>query len=87
MAFQHAFGQFYGEWAARKPMMIGATGAPGADQLPYIRGMQQMLPSLYPLIKAVLYFHAPGDSGNWSLTSNGIAAFRTLAHTPYFIVH
>lgn len=83
-AFQASFDDFYNQWAARKPMMVGATAARPVDQYPYIEGIKQLLPSSYPGIKAVMYFDAPGDYANWVLGGNGITAFRDLVDTPYF---
>jgi hypothetical protein len=83
-AFQVSFDDFYNEWAARKPMMVGATGATLAGQYQYIEGIKQLLPTTYPGIKAVMYFDAPGDYADWALGGNGITAFRDLVNTPYF---
>jgi beta-mannanase len=85
LEFHHDFVHFYTQWAPRgKPIMVGETGAMAGDQSRYIQSIQQLLPVSYPRIKALMYFHAPGDFANWSLQGNGLAAFKALANTTYF---
>ena len=85
--FDGVFRDWYAEWAGHgKPMMIGATGALAADQPRYFQDIAQLLPTKYPQIKALNYFDATGDNGDWSLQGAGLAAFKTLANTPYFTV-
>jgi hypothetical protein len=87
VTYKADFNQFYSQWASRKPMMIGVTGAPPSDQYQFIQGIQKLTPTLFPGIKAVMYFDAPGSAANYSLTGNGFAAFRALARTAYFSIH
>lgn len=83
------FGTFYQAFVGySKPMMIGETGAEGADQAAYIGGLGQVLPVSFPQIKALVYFDAPGPHGAWAIApgSSSMAAFASLAHDPYFTV-
>ncbi len=83
-AFHDSFNGFYKQWDARKPLMVGETGATASDQALYVQSLDSQLPSAYPDFKALIYFDAPGDFGNWAFNGNGIAAFRALAASPYF---
>jgi len=83
--FVGVFDAWYAEWSGHgKPMMIGATGAPAADQVKYLTDIQTKLPAKYPRIKALNYFHSMGNNGNFTLRGPGLAAFKTLANRPYF---
>ncbi|MBA3789185.1 hypothetical protein H0X32_02190 [Patescibacteria group bacterium] len=83
--FDGIFGSFYTEWVGHnKPIMIGATGALPVDQVAYLQEIQQKLPQKYPQIKAINYFDSGGNNGDWTLQGPGLAAFKTLANTPYF---
>ncbi|MBA3789100.1 hypothetical protein H0X32_01740 [Patescibacteria group bacterium] len=84
--FDEIFGPFYNQWVGHnKPMMIGATGAQAADQVKYIQQIQTELPTKYPQFKALNYFDANGNNGDFSLQGAGLTAFKTLANTPYFL--
>ena len=83
--FRTLFDAWYAEWSGHgKPMMIGATGAQAADQVKYLTDIQTLLPVKFPKIKALNYFDAWGNNGDFTLTAAGLAAFKTLANTPYF---
>ena len=81
-AFNKLFNEWYQQWGDHlKPLMIAETGALNSkDQAAYINGIKKDLPTLYPHIKALLYFDAVGPAGDWSLDSNGITAFSSLAN-------
>jgi beta-mannanase len=84
-AFSGVFGAFYAQWAAQgKPMLVGETGATAVDQAQYLKGMETDLPSLYPDIKAVIYWDAVGSSANWVLRASTLPAFRQMVQSPYF---
>ncbi len=81
--FKKVFGAYYATWSTHnKPMMIGETGAT-SDQAAYLQGVGEALPSLFPQIKALLYFDAK-SSFDWTLTSTGLPAFAALGQRPYF---
>lgn len=83
--FDGVFDAWYAEWYPHgKPMMIGATGATAADQVKYFADIRVRLPTKYPRIKALNYFNAMGNNGNFTLRGEGLAAFKILANTPYF---
>ena len=82
-AFATMFGRFLATLPTHgKPFMVGATGAPAADQAAFIRGIARDAPK-FPQIKAIMYFDAPGKHG-FQLQGEGLAAFRALAADPYF---
>ncbi len=84
-AFSTIFGAWYAEWAGHgRPLMIGETGAPPAQQAAYLGAVAQELPSQYPDIRAFVYFNAPGPAGQWQLSGPGLTAFAQLASDPYF---
>ncbi len=83
--FRTLIDAWYAEWSGRgKPMMIGATGAQAADQVKFLTDIQTLLPVTFPRIKALNYFDASGNNGDFTLSAAGLAAFKTLANTPYF---
>nr|MBA3789435.1 hypothetical protein [Patescibacteria group bacterium] len=83
--FVGVFGDFYNQWVGRgKPMMVGSTGAYAVDQPAYFQGMQQDIPTQMPQMKAIIYFDAPGDNGDFSLHDVGLEAFKVLIHSAYF---
>jgi hypothetical protein len=87
-SFRISFNSFYNQWVVHnKPLMVGETAATAVDQYQYIQSIGQIVPDLYPQFKALIYFDAPGNNGNWSLDGNGVAAFKTLAFMPYFSFH
>ncbi len=85
-AFSNVFSSFYRQWSVHtKPIIIAETAAMATDQQAYLQGIQADLPSKFPDIKAIVYFDATGSAGNWSLTGNGVTAFKSLAEASYFI--
>jgi hypothetical protein len=84
-AVNQVFGNYYAQFAARgKPMMIAETGAQSGDQAQYVQGLASVLPSQFPAVKALVWFDAPGTSGDWVLQGSGLQAFAALASQPYF---
>jgi len=94
-SFKNIFASFY-SWAAPKPqpLLIGETGVqenrPG-DKAAWITDMGATIKTLYPEIKAVVYFdaYATANFGGWydfrvDTSASSYAAFRTLANDPYF---
>ncbi|HLI95494.1 MAG TPA: hypothetical protein VKT72_05315 [Candidatus Baltobacteraceae bacterium] len=69
------------------PLIIAETAQQAASGLQpqYFSGMTSDLPSLFPQVKAVIYFDAPGLPPNdWRLSREGIRAFAKMASDPYF---
>ena len=88
-SFEDIFGGFYA-WASLhdKPIMVGEFGVqernPG-DKAKWINDTRQTIKKDFPLIRAIVYFHANKDY-DWRLTTSDSAvnAFRQLAHDPWF---
>jgi hypothetical protein len=90
-SFQSVFANFY-DWAKKntpnKPLLIGETGVqernPG-DKAKWIAAMGQTIKTVYPNIKAVVYFNS-NPKYPWWLDSTGssMSAWTTLLHDPYF---
>lgn len=88
-SFKDIFGGFYG-WAAlhNKPIMVGEFGVqerkPG-DKAQWITEAREAIKTDFPLLRAVVYFSSNADY-DWRLTTSdsALAAFRELAHDPYF---
>ena len=84
-AFAQVFGPWYAAYAAYgKPMLVGETAATASDQAAYLQGIASVLPSQFPLVKALVYFDAQGPAASWILTPDGMAAYRALANSTYF---
>ena len=88
-SFKDIFGGFYG-WAALhdKPIMVGEFGVqernPG-EKARWITEARESIKTDFPLMRAIVYFSSNKDY-DWRLTTSdsAIAAFRELAHDPYF---
>ena len=83
------FGPWYSDFAAfGKPMMISETGSLAGGQASYFQQIESQLSSAgeFPLIKAVLYFDAPGQGGRltYPLDSSGLGAFKSLSANSMF---
>jgi beta-mannanase len=86
---QQAFGDIFGSWyhayaGYGKPMLIAETGAKVADQAAYLEGIASSLPTMFPDIKAVVYFDSVGPAGSWVLQGGGLSAFHQLESNSYF---
>jgi beta-mannanase len=85
-AFTHQFQQWYGLYENRgRPLMVSETGAPADDQVSFLQGLSNDVPTKFPDIKAVVYFDGEGTL-NWRLdqASGGVQAFNDLGNIPYF---
>ena len=84
--FDAVFGPWYAQWSAHpRPLMIGSTGAVAAVQVKYFSDIRTEFPVKYPKIKALNYFDAWGNNGDFTLQGAGLTAFKTMANTPYFM--
>lgn len=84
-SFAKIVAPFYNQFSSDgKPLMIAETGAHQGVQSQYLQGVATSLPAQFPDIKAFLYFDGSGPRGDWSLDSNGLAAFKVLANSSYF---
>ena len=91
---QNRFGAWYSTFSSfGKPLMISDTGAlTGQDpsvQDTYLNLLASLLPTTFPLIKAVIYEDGrePGPTGapyDFTLDPTGQSAFDALAASPYF---
>ena len=86
LSFNDMFSSYYNEWVGHnKPIMVAETAAMGsANQSQYLSSTLSQASGL-PQIKAFVYFDSIGPAGDWSLTGNGVTAFKALADSPYFI--
>ncbi|MFZ1041090.1 MAG: glycosyl hydrolase [Anaerolineales bacterium] len=87
-----SFAELFGAWYAKyvtyqKPLIVVETGAPQNDQANYFNGIGQSVPTQFPDLKAILYFDALGNNGDWALTQPGLEAFAQLLANPYFSPH
>ena len=88
-SFKEIFGGFYA-WASLhdKPIMVGEFGVqernPG-EKAEWIRATGEEIKTHFPLLRAIVYFHADKDY-DWRLTTSDSAleAFRQLANDPWF---
>jgi len=85
LSFSDMFSSYYSEFSSHnKPIMIAETAAMGSDyQSQYLTSTLDEAPN-FPQIKAFVYFDSIGPAGDWSLTSNGIEAYKNLANSSYF---
>jgi hypothetical protein len=84
------FSYFY-QWGARtgKPLMIGEFGVlerRQGDKAAWFRQTDRQLRTLFPRIRAVIYFNAERKGFNWRVTTSrsSLAGFRAFANDPYF---
>jgi hypothetical protein len=85
VSFSRIFSRFYQEWAGRKPMIIGETGAEaGPTQASWITQMEQSIETQYPDIKLLLYWDSIFKY-NYTVTAPAsLDALATLARNSYF---
>jgi endoglucanase len=94
-SFEDTFAPFYA-WAASKPqpLLVGETGVmengPG-DKATWVLDMGNTIKSVYPEIKALVYFDAysTANFGGWydwrmDTSASSYAAFKTIANDPHF---
>jgi hypothetical protein len=84
-SFASIFGALYQGWSTRKPILIGETGqVPGAKQAGWITQAGNEIRTMYPDIKAFLYFDSHGKV-DYAITSPAsLHAFAALAASSYF---
>lgn len=84
------FSSYY-RWGIRmgKPLMIGEfgvlEGAPGAKAAWY-RQTDRLLRTMFPRIRAVIYFNSDHQGYDWRITTSrsAMAGFRAFANDPWF---
>jgi beta-mannanase len=91
---QNLFGAWYSAFSSLgKPLMISDTGAIAGQepsvQTTYLNLLGSMLPTDFPLVKALVYQdgRAPGPTGDpydFTLDPGGQSAFDSLSAGPYF---
>ena len=87
-----SFGELFHSWYAKfvadgKPLIVVETGAPPDEQAAYFNDIGQSVPAQFPSLKAILYFDAAGNNGDWALTPAGLSAFAQLLANPYFSIY
>ena len=85
VSFAQIFGKFYAQWAGRKPIIIGETGAEaGSTQSTWITQMDQAVQAQFPDIKVLLYWDSIFQY-NYTVTDPAsVSALADLARTSYF---
>ncbi len=63
------------------------TRAFANEQARYFEGIRQNVPKQFPQLKAIVYFDAPGNNGDWELSQAGLESFAQLLAEPYFAFH
>ena len=82
--FANYFNLWYSTFSAYgKPLMIGQTATSGPNQAPYLQQVATDLPAQFPLIKAFVYWDAPGAVA-FQLGPAGLPAFEALSSDTYF---
>lgn len=89
-SFANIFSTFY-NWGAStgKPLMVGEfgvlEGSPGRKAAWYRQAASQ-LQTMFPAIRAVVYFNSDHEGFNWRVTTSpsALAAFRDFARDRYF---
>ncbi|HEX2027909.1 MAG TPA: cell wall-binding repeat-containing protein [Nitriliruptorales bacterium] len=77
----------YGDYAARKPLMVSETSSTevGGDKAAWIAQARSDLKQRFPSVAGLVWFHVDKEQ-DWRIDSSTAAfsAFRDLAHDPYF---
>ncbi len=82
--FANYFNLWYSTFSAYgKPLMIGQTATSSPNQAPYLQQVATDLPAQFPLIKAFVYWDAPGAVA-FQLGPAGLPAFEALSSDTYF---
>ncbi|MBD5654395.1 MAG: hypothetical protein IAI50_04350 [Candidatus Eremiobacteraeota bacterium] len=66
-----------------KPILITETAANPEYQTTFLAAAGPSLQSLFPAVKGLIYFDAPGNF-SWTLTPAGLGSFTAMGHLPYF---
>lgn len=84
------FSTFY-RWGVRtgKPLMIGEFGVlerHRGEKAAWFRQTDRQLRTLFPAIRAVIYFNSDHQGYDWRVTTSrsSLAGFRAFANDPYF---
>jgi beta-mannanase len=88
-AFVDRFSSWYSDFATfGKPLMVSETAAFAGGQASYLQQVEDAVSQsgTFPLIKAVLYFDAPGNDGNntYPLNGAGWQSFQSLSANAMF---
>ena len=88
-AFVDRFSSWYSDFATfGKPMMVSETAAFAGGQATYLQQVEDAVSQsgAFPLIKAVMYFDAPGNDGNntYPLDAAGWQSFQGLSASAMF---
>jgi len=88
-AFVERFSSWYSDFATfGKPMMVSETAAFAGGQASYLQQVEEAVSQsgAFPLIKAVMYFDAPGNDGNntYPLDAAGWQSFQGLSANAMF---
>jgi Glycosyl hydrolase family 26 len=88
--FADIFSSFY-RWGIRtgKPLMIGEFGVlerRRGEKGAWMRQTDRELRTMFPAIRAVIYFNAKHKGYNWRVTTSwsALSGFRAFAHDPHF---
>jgi hypothetical protein len=85
VSFAATFAQAYGFLTPfGKPIMIAETGADVSIQPAFLNAAAATLQTQYPQVKALVYFDSSGFTDSWTLSPQGLSAFRTMGANPYF---
>ena len=89
-SFADIFSAFY-SWGIRanKPLMIGEFGVlerSAGEKAAWYRRTDRQLRTMFPAIRAVVYFNSDHQGFDWRMTTSpsALAAFRAFATDPYF---
>jgi hypothetical protein len=85
-SFGSIFGAFYQQWATRKPMIVGETGAVtgSSSQASWLASAAKQIPRDFPQIKVVLYFDAAGWYDYTVTAGSSVTAFASWSRGSYF---
>jgi hypothetical protein len=87
--FEQTIGPMYGELGTitKKPVLVAESATLSSNQVAWLNGAATTLAANYPRIKGFMYFDAPGQRGDWSLSTSGspdgIDMFTALAKSAY----
>jgi endoglucanase len=84
--FRNLFAHWYNAVSSfGKPLMISETASYSGAQAAFLGEVARDLPTVFPGVKALVYFDAPGTKKKpFALDSAGMGAFQALAADPYF---
>ncbi len=80
--FRSAFQQWYNQYSdSGKPLIVSSFAAIRGTQVQYLQDLSNDLPTVFPLIKGLVYFDAPdrGNAVQYELNSNGTSSLDALS--------